>query len=1158
MWQAVSYKPSINGIKKAKSLSSMKKSVNFVGNYGIQHRYDMNKCLFFPITLLLLLASCSDKICDMMQTKSSDSFVPIQINGSIQQMNLTRANEQGFVTGDRMGIYIVDYVSAADGNAYQPGQISTDNRASNAIYTFDGENYRWTAPTTIYWRDETTPVDVYGYYPAANYISNPSAYQFEVSADQNLQREGEMSNYEASDFLWGKTAGTAPTTETIIVQYSHRLAGVRVHLLKGEGMTDTEWEKLPRLVTVDNTVRSAIIDLSTGTATSTGSYDRPIRMLEQTSDYRSVVVPQTVAAGKALISITIDGISYSHTLTSPMKYQAGKLHNFTITVNKNEATGNYSISVKDDGITDWVNDEASHQFSAQAYVIVHCDKMGTLKECITRAGLDYKTVQNLKVTGELTESDMAVLNNEMPELRHLNLHDVCMRHILTYDGWLEYYNHDHDIYEDDVFTGLDRNQYIRSLVLPSTIKRAGGLSSMSLMYSTLEIPEGVNRITGIGWCDYNGVELILPSTIDTIDAGAFVNCGYKCELKLSDNITYIGRGAFERTPNFYGTFHIPQKLKELNDAFTELGGSFTGEIEIPQGLSYVSGLSVALTNWVEITIPAGVKKLGAGWPGRISNIHFNDDLEEIDGKEVFRWHSLPFQLKLPPALRKLSPHAFSCCGLESELIIPENCLDIGFGCFENNAFTKITLPSRLESIDRETFQGNHLLTSITIPKYVNEIGSRAFGDCDALQTVICLNPEPPLIEDNTFEGLYFDKVILEVPESSVESYRHDDKWKKFLNITAYHELAYNIPEIVCMDKGVTRQGILRAEGEWEVSECPSWVTVSPSSGEYKEEVTITVQPNTGDTREGRIVFSLKGKNYTTYTDIRQVNASVKEDATVTLQTASAGGTPIPIFIVGEGYNADDIASGKYLEDMTAQMEHLFSIEPYKTYRNYFTVSTAYACSPESGMNGLLHFNGSNQAVWQYAQSHGTAINDHAAMLVLCNTPAYGCHTDLWENGLSFSWLGKNADIYPYDQRGDVLHHLGGRGFGKLAPEYVNHFTFMKACTCPGCNMTAEYNWARQKGWWQNVSITPKMTELPWYQFIFHERYAPYVDVYEGALNHARSTYRSENQSVMGAAHIYYYNTISRYEIVRRIMEAAGKTFSIEQFEANDKIEIPEE
>ena len=183
----------------------------------------MNRYTFTAILLTLLSASCSDRVCDMQQTGQSAGRIPIQLNGSISQQNVTRANEQGFVTGDRMGIYIVDY---EDG---QPGQIGTDNRASNIIYTFDGESYRWTAPTTVYWRDETTPVDVYGYYPAANYISAPTAYRFEVSRNQNEQREGEMSNYEASDFLWGKTAGTAPTSETIIVQYRHRLAGVRVH-----------------------------------------------------------------------------------------------------------------------------------------------------------------------------------------------------------------------------------------------------------------------------------------------------------------------------------------------------------------------------------------------------------------------------------------------------------------------------------------------------------------------------------------------------------------------------------------------------------------------------------------------------------------------------------------------------------------------------------------------------------------------------------------------------------------------------------------------------------------------------------------------------------------------------------------------------------------
>jgi hypothetical protein len=244
--------------------------------------------------------------------------------------------------------------------------------------------------------------------------------------------------------------------------------------------------------------------------------------------------------------------------------------------------------------------------------------------------------------------------------------------------------------------------------------------------------------------------------------------------------------------------------------------------------------------------------------------------------------------------------------------------------------------------------------------------------------------------------------------------------------------------------------------------------------------------------------------------------------------------------------------------MREQMEHLFSIEPYKTYRDYFTVSTAYACSPQSGMSGLTKFSSNNDEVWQYAKTYGTSVDERAAILVLCNTPSYGNHTDLWDNGLSFSWIGKTEDVYPYDQKGDVLHYFGGRGFGKLGPEYVNHFTFMKACGCPGCNMTNEFNWARSKGWWQNVSITSKMTELPWYHLIFHEKYASQVDVYEGALNHARGTYRSENQSVMGAAHVYYYNTISREEIVKRILTTAGETFTFDKFVAGDKMELPKE
>lgn len=1111
----------------------------------------------------LVLAACSDMTDDLLTDKQQPKA--ISLSGSIQQQNVTRADEQGFVTGDRMGVYIVDYEEG------QPGTLhTTDNRASNLAYTFDGDNYRWTAPTTVYWRDRETPVDVYAYYPLANYISQPTAYNFEVQADQSLPAQnGDLATYEQSDLLWGKQAKVSPTEDVIIVKLQHRLAGVRAIINKGEGITDTEWQKLDKIVLIENTVHQATIDLSTGLSTPSEGTPSPIRMAAE-GGYRAIVIPQTVAAGKTLLSVTLDGQTYTHTLTTDMQYQAGKLHNFTITVNKSAITGDYEISVTDNGISPWVNDETSHQFSSQTYVIVHCDSIGTLKECITKAGLNYQTIQNLKVTGEITNEDFQLMNKEMPELRHLNLKDVTIRRANTH--FWEYY--DKEFHPDHAIpaAAFYGNKNIRSIVLPSNLKRLESdcFLGMQLMYSVIEIPEGVTYLGGaFGYNEYNGVEVILPSTIDSIK-GSFYHCGFKCELKLTDNISYISSESFAGTPNFSGTLYIPSKLKQIDGLFAGMGsdGSFDGEIEIPQGVTSVqNAFSVAMSRRVALNLPKGVKKIGRGWPEKgFSSIHFNDDLEEI-GASCFQWYSCPFAITLPSSLKIVGNAAFNLAGLEGELVIPEGCLTIGGAAFAQNQFTKITLPSKLEVMPNDMISSNHLLTSITIPKYVNYMGDQAIAGCDALQTVICLAPEPPTLGNNVFRGLYMDKVVLEVPEQSVEIYRHTEGWKEFQNITAYHELAFNIPEIVCLDKGTTRQGILRAEGEWEVAECPEWVTVSPSSGEFKDELTVTVSPATDQTREGRIIFRLKGKDYTTYTDVRQVvSDEYREDATVTLQEATAGSTPVALFLVGEGYGADDIVSGKYLADMKEQMEHLFSTEPYKSYRQYFTVSTAYACSPQSGMGGLLRFQPqtwretANSLIWDYAHEHGTSVTDQSRthILVLCNTQAYGSHTDLWDNGLSFSWLGKNTDQYPYDQRGDVLHYLGGRGIGKLGPEYVNHFTFMKACTCPGCNMTNEYNDMRNRGWWQNVSTTNKLNELPWRHLIFDERYAQLVDVYEGALNHARSTYRSENQSVMGAVHVYYYNTISRQEIVRRILEAAGETFSLEAFFAKDVIELPEE
>lgn len=1123
----------------------------------------------------------------------SSGSMPLSLSGSISQQNVTRANEQGFVTGDRMGIYVVDRVN---GEAGVLG--ASDNRAQNMIYSFDGDNYKWSSGTPIYWRDQQTPIDIYGYYPAVNYISNPTAYAFEVQRDQSAEAgNGDLCGYEKSDLLWGKASNVAFTTEQIIISYHHIMAGVRVQLVKGSGISDTEWEKLPKQVSIDNTVRSASVNLQDGGITS-GTTVGPINMAPQSDDaYRAIVIPQTVAAGKQLLSITLDGLTYGYTIETAMNYQSGKLHNFTITINKREPSGDYEISVTDDGITPWVNDENSHQFSALAYVTVHCPQYGTLKQCIINAGYDYKTIQNLKVTGELTGGDMGFIATEMPELHHLNLKDVKMKHICYYDGWLDHGSHDYDLYRDDMMpSNMFYSQHtIRSLVLPSSIKVLGSncFREMRLMYSTLEIPEGVTKIEEGAFCynDYNGVEIILPSTLDSIGGNAFWYCKYKCELKLSDNISYIGPGAFGRyssgpvedgCPNFYGVFHLPSKIKKLeNRMFNGLGmtGNFTGTIELPQGLTATpdydyGGWSPGLSNRTELILPSSMKRVGdLSLGGNLTTLQLNEGLEEI-GRGNFNG-SCPFPLTLPSTLVRIGNDCFRA-GYEGELTIPEACLSIGGGCFSENDFTKINLPSRLEKINSGCFSSNYMLTSITIPKYVDYIGSGAFNDCYNMQTVICLAQDPPELGGPIFQGAYFDKCVLQVPEASVETYRHTDGWNQFQNITAYHELAFNLPEILCLDKGQTATGVIRAEGAWEVSECPDWVTVTPSSGtaaERKAELTITVNPlgNITADREGRIVFRLTDKNYTTYTTVKQrYIGAISEDQKVVLQTASASASrAVPIFIVGEGYDADDVVSGQYMEDMQQTMEQLFSCEPFKTYRNYFTVSTAIAVSPEHGINGRKRFEPENpwestdNVVWQYAKAHGEGISDERAgqttIIVLYNSNYLGGnHSSLREDGRTISYLGKSTDTYPYEQRSFVLREVGGTAFGHLGVEGVNHFTFLKSCTCPGCAGLDSYNHAKRLGWYDNISISGKMSEVPWSHLIFDERYAQQVDIFEGAYNHARGVYRSENMSIMGNAFIPYFNTISRQSIVKRILEYSGEGYTFEKFIAKDKIEIPEE
>jgi hypothetical protein len=163
---------------------------------------------------------------------------------------------------------------------------------------------------------------------------------------------------------------------------------------------------------------------------------------------------------------------------------------------------------------------------------------------------------------------------------------------------------------------------------------------------------------------------------------------------------------------------------------------------------------------------------------------------------------------------------------------------------------------------------------------------------------------------------------------------------------------------------------------------------------------------------------------------------------------------------------------------------------------------------------------------------------------------------MWGDGSAIAVVPMSTDPSPYDFRGVVHHEAGGHGFGKLADEYIYHNAFIQSCKCTCCDHLKELNIMKSYGFYDNISLSGSMKEVPWSHMIYDPQYSNTVDVYEGAFFHTRGVFRSEPTSCMND-NIPYYNAISREAMVKRIKKYAGEEYSFDDFKANDKESLPD-
>lgn len=1141
------------------------------------------------VSALLAVAACSCSDDFSGPDKPVAGRLAFEFSANIEQDNSTRADESGFADGDRFGAFVVNYSSG------EPGMLTlSDNQVNNVAIAYGADANRWTPATDIYWRDPQTPADVYGYYPFNNGLGDVEAYNFEVRADQSIAGgEGEMGAYEASDFLWAKATRVEPGTK-ITLAFTHRFAGVKVTLEKGGGFTGDEWEKLPRIVTVDNTLRTAAIDLSTGVATATGSFDRNVVMNPDGDGiYRAVVVPQAVADGKTTIGITIDGYNYSYSRQGGMAYTAGKLHTFTIRVDKKQQSGGYSLTLVNEAITPWVADNSSHDFEANSYFVVDVPVAGTLKDCLAKAGADYQTVRNLKITGQLTDEDFRFMREDMSMLTAVNLKEAKMADIVIGE-----FNENGEWIEKTV-KGLFPNYAflnkatLRRIVLPEDITELGARCFQdNILSGTIIIPESVRTIGNGAFLQTQGnFTIVLPSKLEKVDDIAFASSSASMELRLSNILKHIGYRAFMNTPNVYGAFTLPTELEYLGEeCFDGCGTNLTGEILIPQSIKEIpkaAFCNMGFSNGVVLKFHDGVSSIGTNAFSRLTfstPLSFPKSLTNIE-EGAFYGCKFAGELVLPETVSIIEPNAFCETNIKGTFQLPQSIESFGGrdmgGYFNNGPFSgtsieRLILGNNVEIIKEHANVGCYELSYLEIGKNVSFIGEEAFVDCPGISTIVCLAKEPPTLKNSAFRDVDFAHCVVEVPEESVDAYRRASGWSSFPSITPHHELSLSRSEFKCLNKGLTREIIVRSEGAWEIAEKPDWIHVSPDHADYKEGITVKIDPlpQGAGNREGTIQFRLKESGYTNYMTVNQYDLEQEEDKEIVLQTANGNGKAIPIFIIGEGYGAESIINGDYMKRVEETIEQFFAIEPYKTYRNMFSVSTAISLSIDNLAGDIvtprdtkfsLTFpeidTGITTNLKDYVKSCSSNIDDSnisdALIIILSNYNAFGGSSYICtDDRCSIACIGISDDIYPYDNRGLVQRYAGGEAFAGLADESISHIENIKGCTCPFCNGLPTYHSMKAQGLFENVTISGNMNDAPWSQFIFNPKYSALVDMYEGGYGHIRGVWRSEPESVMGNW-IPYYNTISRYAIYKHIMRHAGLPASLEEFIANDKIELPQ-
>ena len=292
---------------------------------------------------------------------------------------------------------------------------------------------------------------------------------------------------------------------------------------------------------------------------------------------------------------------------------------------------------------------------------------------------------------------------------------------LSFSDW---FNHATKVEFGPTVTAIKDRQFLDSklthLSIPSTIKSIGNYAFYrSGSLTKVELPTELNSI-GESAFQYCGAltDVNIPGGIETIPDFCFTGCALDV-LTIPENISSIGRGAFERCP-------LSKLIIADSDSLLSIPGessnspSFAGaQVEylyIGRSVAYNVTSPFAGNTLKEVVIGDKVKSL---------NFAFRDctQLESV---------CLGANLNV-----QLNGYAFANCTSLVNVDLTSKMENIPYRMFQNcTSLKSVTLPDSITYISGKSFEGCSSLERITIPSNVTEIGYYCFTGCTNLHEIV--------------------------------------------------------------------------------------------------------------------------------------------------------------------------------------------------------------------------------------------------------------------------------------------------------------------------------------------------------------------------------------------------------------------------------------